>query len=61
VRDNADGLLRRVGRDRARVDRRGKLYFVEAGPYPTQADADAARAALARNGFTGHVRTAPRS
>jgi cell division septation protein DedD len=61
VRANADALLRRVGAGQARIDHRGKLYFVEAGPYPTQARAAAARADLARNGFAGIVRAAPRS
>lgn len=60
VRANADELLRRVGRNRARVDHRGRLYFVEAGPYATAREAAAARSALARDGFAGIVRSAAR-
>jgi hypothetical protein len=60
VRANADALLRRVGPDRAGIDHRGRLFFVEAGPYATRTEADAARAALARAGFAGIVRPAPR-
>ncbi|HVE70337.1 MAG TPA: SPOR domain-containing protein [Thermoanaerobaculia bacterium] len=56
VRANAEALLRRAGADRARIDHRGKLYFVEAGPFPTHAHAVTARAALARQGFSGIVR-----
>lgn len=57
VQANADALVRRVGKQ-ARVDRRGTLSFVEAGPYASVAEADAARAALARAGFAGIVRIA---
>ena len=61
VRANAEALLRRVGPGRARIDHRGRLHFVEAGPYPTAAAAAAARAELARAGFAGIIRPAPRS
>ncbi|HYC89627.1 MAG TPA: SPOR domain-containing protein [Thermoanaerobaculia bacterium] len=58
VRSNAEGLLRRVGANRARIDLRGRLYFVEAGPYASAGAAAAARTALAREGFAGIVRPA---
>jgi cell division septation protein DedD len=61
VRANADALLRRIGERRARIDQRGKLFFVETGPYATEAEAAAARAELAGVGFAGIVRPASRS
>ena len=59
LRANAEALLRRIGHDQARIDSRGKLHFVEAGPYATQSAATAARTNLARRGFPGIIR--PRS
>jgi Ni,Fe-hydrogenase III small subunit len=56
VRANAEALLRRVGAHRARIDHRGRLFFVEAGPYPSATAAAEARTALAREGFAGIVK-----
>jgi SPOR domain len=58
VRANAEALVRRAGAPDLRIDHRGKLYFVESGPYDTVAAASQARALLARRGFAGIVRTA---
>ena len=60
VRANAESFLRRVGTGRARIDHRGRLFFVEAGPYRTHAEAMAGREMLARGGFPGIVRPASR-
>ncbi|HVG24781.1 MAG TPA: SPOR domain-containing protein [Thermoanaerobaculia bacterium] len=56
IRANAEELLRRVGASTARIDHRGKLYFVEAGPFATASEATAARVSLTRRGFAGIVR-----